>query len=600
MGKFFKSRTKVQQEESGENMKLKRKKKQQRDNMKEVKQKKIEQYHSLRDEVKRPIFKVIGQLGLLLLLVYIAYGITMGLNQYCFNIYGTGQGNVGKLQIQFSVLSNQVSDLLTMSGDKVEEQVTAIKSQQEVVTTRLNELEKNMSNPNTEKNYDVIKKHIDNYYSFIDQIIRYEQDGDTYSAQSLYTNQVAKIVKEINKKIETLLDTMSDYGKRMQQMALISSIVIIAIIITIVLVVRKSTRKKIDKVLDDILMPIEELTGVAQQIAAGNLNVAVTQNAKNEIGAFEKSLYEMTQVLNAYVEDISSKLTKIAAHDLTGAVEQEYKGDFSPLKESMVTIFKFLNEVFSRLDTVAQTVYIGADQIAASSQNIAEITNQESTSINQVKDGMHSILQQALSNEELCKNANELTHLAQESIEGSRSQMMVMMDSMNKINEASQNISNILNMINDIAEQTNLLALNASIEAARAGESGRGFSVVATEISKLADQCTKAANDSRGMIEETLSAIQVGSENADSTINNLAGTVENIKGAVDATDKILIATDLQKTEVTQIVNRVDAITKLVTTNANTAMENAGVSEELAAQSDSLKSMLETIQYVKVN
>lgn len=567
---------------------------------KKMTSKNMKQSNSLRDEVREPIFKVVGQLGLLLLLVYIAYAVTMGINQYCFNVYGTGQGNVGKLQIQFSVLSNQVSDLLTMSEEKLEGQVTAIKTQQEVVTTRLEELEDNMTNPTTKKNYGIIKKHIDNYYSFIDQIIKYELEGDTYSAQSLYTNQVAKIVKEINKKIEALLDTMSIYGKNVQRIAVMSAIVIIVVIIGIVVVVGRRVRKRIDSILDGILTPIEELTGVARQITAGNLNIEVTQNAQNEIGEFEKSLHEMTEVLNVYVEDISSKLTKIAAHDLTGEIEQEYKGDFMPLKESMVTIFKFLNQVFSRLDTVAQTVYIGADQIAVSSQNIAETTNQESTSINQVKDGMHNILEQALSNEKLCKNANALTHQAQESIEGSRDQMMVMMDSMHKINEASQNISNILSMINGIAEQTNLLALNASIEAARAGESGRGFSVVATEISKLADQCTKAANDSRIMIEETLSAIQIGSEHADSTINNLAGTVENIKGAVEVTDKILVATDMQKTEVSQIVERVDAITKLVTTNANTAMENAGVSEELAAQSDSLRSMLETIKYVKEN
>ena len=119
---------------------------------KKMTSKNMKQSNSLRDEVREPIFKVVGQLGLLLLLVYIAYAVTMGINQYCFNVYGIGQGNVGKLQIQFSVLSNQVSDLLTMSEEKLERQVTAIKPQQEVVTTRLEELEDNMTNPTTKKN----------------------------------------------------------------------------------------------------------------------------------------------------------------------------------------------------------------------------------------------------------------------------------------------------------------------------------------------------------------------------------------------------------------------------------------------------------------
>ena len=305
----------------------------------------------------------------------------------------------------------------------------------------------------------------------------------------------------------------------------------------------------------------------------------------------------MMEVLNVYIKDISSKLYQIVEHDLTAKITEDYKGDFSPLKESMIKILSFLNELFSKLDTIAKTVYDGADQIAISAQSIAESTNKENSAINEAKDGMNRILNQALKNEELCIKANEFTQLAKVSVEGSKQQVEQMVKSMDRISECSHNISDILNIINNIAEQTNLLALNASIEAARAGESGRGFAVVASEISKLADQCASAANNSKQMIEETLVAIEMGSKEAYGTVKNLVSTVQHIEGAASLTGEILKATDNQKAEVSTIANEVDDMVKLIAVNTSVAMENASVSQELAAQAENLRGILDNIQYV---
>ena len=78
------------------------------------------------------------------------------------------------------------------------------------------------------------------------------------------------------------------------------------------------------------------------------------------------------------------------------------------------------------------------------------------------------------------------------------------------LNEKASNINHVVTTITKVADQTNLLSLNAAIEAEKAGEYGRGFSVVATEIRRLADQTAVATYDIEQMVKEIQSAVAAG------------------------------------------------------------------------------------------
>ncbi|MEI0605321.1 methyl-accepting chemotaxis protein, partial [Brachyspira alvinipulli] len=119
-------------------------------------------------------------------------------------------------------------------------------------------------------------------------------------------------------------------------------------------------------------------------------------------------------------------------------------------------------------------------------------------------------------------------------------------DSIQSIKEYSKQITNITQVIHSIAEQTNLLAMNAAIEAAHAGEHGRGFTVVADKIRKLAEDTGENSKIINEIIEETTQAIDhtvslafKSSESMEKILegsNTLAELISTISGANDELD----------------------------------------------------------------
>ena len=112
-----------------------------------------------------------------------------------------------------------------------------------------------------------------------------------------------------------------------------------------------------------------------------------------------------------------------------------------------------------------------------------------------------------------------------------------------EIKKKSSQMTEILTIIDDIADRTNLLALNASIEAARAGEEGRGFSVVAQEIGKLAEQSSLNAKGISALIKEQESVIDKGVKFLDGTFLTFRDIIEGIRTLVEnlVSNKDLIA-----------------------------------------------------------
>ncbi len=152
-------------------------------------------------------------------------------------------------------------------------------------------------------------------------------------------------------------------------------------------------------------------------------------------------------------------------------------------------------------------------------------------------------------------------------------------------------------MIDDIAFQTNILALNAAVEAARAGEAGKGFAVVADEVRNLSQGCAQAARGTATLIEESISK----SHDGKATLDQVAAAIRSITEDNDRVRQLTGAveegsqTQAQGTE--QILSAINQMQRVTQESAAGAQESASVGQELDAQSDNLKRIVEELTSV---
>jgi len=162
---------------------------------------------------------------------------------------------------------------------------------------------------------------------------------------------------------------------------------------------------------------------------------------------------------------------------------------------------------------------------------------------------------------------------------------------MEKISQSSGQIAEIIATIEGIAEQTNLLSLNAAIEAARAGEAGRGFTVVAEEIRKLANQSALAVQSTRELIQAALSEIENGNAITSQTHESLLQVEVGVIEAISLTESTKDASISQAQAMKEITSVVEQISVVVQNNSATAEESSATSEELSAQAQTLADLV---------
>lgn len=378
---------------------------------------------------------------------------------------------------------------------------------------------------------------------------------------------------------------------------------------------------------------------VVATVAAG-LPWILSSLGAPEWGSFFVALGVGTGMGSLYAKQITGNFRtlrscteSISRGDLTTQVPVRYgrfRDETGDLARSVAAMHESLRELVERLQGAA-------DEVAQASSGLSESSRRVNSSNQEISRNMESVAKSALQEQEDVKlislrmreisaamqqnadAARQASRLSSDCSERTKACVQVSRDSAGKMQglferieeservmqdfeQKIQSAHRVMEMISSVVEKTHLLSLNASIEAARAGDAGRGFSVVAEEIRKLAE----TAGESAGQIEELIGQLEEGSASVSALTRQMGEEVserrEDLSGILQALERVQGSIDESSSQAAEIceqasrqsadgehlVRDIESIAQEVTTGAKAADE---MHTGLAGQRDAMDEMV---------
>lgn len=280
----------------------------------------------------------------------------------------------------------------------------------------------------------------------------------------------------------------------------------LAIVITLILVFRKSivSARKVSDALSEgagdltIRLPIINIDETGDLIHSFNRFL-------DKIQSIITNIKENTYVLTGNIQNIRSSIN-IGVSDFE-TLNKEFKEELinsNKIAESSASASRVSFMQRTRINAVNETIRQLLDNI----NEISEKMKSQSDAVNRTSVSVQQMMANIVTVSQGSTRANTYSKILDAEARDGGNISESVADSIQGIKDYSKQITNITQVIHNISEQTNLLAMNAAIEAAHAGDYGRGFTVVAEKIRKLAEDTANNSTVINDLIEETIQAIE--------------------------------------------------------------------------------------------
>jgi methyl-accepting chemotaxis protein len=348
----------------------------------------------------------------------------------------------------------------------------------------------------------------------------------------------------------------------------------------------------------------QKLRRATEQISRGNLTTRIdvevprfadeTDDLARSIQAMARSLRELVGHVQSTAERVS-----LAAHELSRSAQHASESNahisstLAELASSVEDQQKLLGDANKLIHEISSTIDLNASRAREAFGFAAEANQKANAGV------------------DIARLAIEKMRLVFERVEKSAGRVF-------DLEAKTRHVHQISEIITGVAHRTNLLSLNASIEAARAGEAGRGFSVVADEIRKLAESAGRSAEEISALIHEIQngthevadeireSSVGVGEGRED--VDTIAHSLEAIRSAVSEAavraEEIFHGADSHSRDIERMVESMDEIASVGGRNADsiegvvaTSQEQVATMDEVVASSRSLTELSESLRGV---
>jgi twitching motility protein PilJ len=335
----------------------------------------------------------------------------------------------------------------------------------------------------------------------------------------------------------------------------------------------------------------------AQQLAQSQEQEAKRVNDQNQ-GAILRLMNELQEVADG---DLTVQAT--VSEDITGAIA-----------DSVNYTVEELRGLVGRINNAAQLVSDASSQARDTTMQLLNASEEQAREIRTTGDqvlrmatDITSVSQQAAQSANVARRSLNAAQQGRQVVENSirgmneiRDQIQETSKRIKRLGESSQEIGEIVELISDITEQTNVLALNAAIQAASAGEAGRGFSVVAEEVQRLAERSGEATKqiaalvrtiqtdtqDAVAAMEKSTQGVVEGaklSDAAGNALQDIGKVSQELAELISGISKTTEQQAAQASGVSQSITRILSVTEQTSRGTQQTAGSIGQLSELALQ-----------------